>query len=67
MRRGILCQDGNLRTGPSMSYEKRSMVGRNRPVEILDKSGEWFKVRVLEGDSRGLVGWMHEDNIDADR
>lgn len=69
MTRGILNADTNLRTGPSADYKARALVGKNRGVEILDSRSErdWARVRVVQGDYAGLVGWMHKGNIDMDR
>lgn len=69
MLRGILNEDTNLRTGPSIDFKSRAKVGKNRGVEILDSRSEreWVRVRVIQGDYSGLVGWMHRDNIDMDK
>lgn len=69
MSRGILNRETNLRDGADHYSKIRASVGKNRTLEILDKRSEWpwVKVRVLNGDHAGLVGWMHSENIDMDR
>lgn len=69
MSRGYLNSETNLRDGPGTGYDSRGLVRKNRPVKILDSrsENEWVKVRVVEGDYAGLVGWMYRDNVDMDR
>lgn len=42
----------NVRTGPSTRYRAIGVVHRGEPVEILDSSGGWYRIR-----SHGLTGW----------
>lgn len=68
MRRGFLKDDTNLRDGPGLSYTKRGLVGKNRRVDVLDANShrDWIKVRVVDGDHGGKVGWMYASNLHID-
>ena len=46
----------NLRQGPSFEYPIKFLYKKkNLPIEILDKSGPWRKIRDLQKNS----GWIH--------
>ena len=51
----------NLRTGPGSKYRVLWELGRGFPVEVLKRSGEWYRVR----DFEGTVGWVHRDGVDS--
>jgi hypothetical protein len=44
----------NVRNGPSASYGIITVLDKNSPVEVLDDSGNWWKVRV-----NGAVGYVN--------
>lgn len=33
-------------------------------VEIIDRENTLVKVRILESQYKGRVGWVHEDDLD---
>ena len=50
----------NLRQGPSFEYPiKFIYVKKYLPVEVLDKSGAWIKIRDFENNS----GWIHTSQV----
>lgn len=55
-----------LRTRSSSGGDSRGTVGKGNGVEILDGVKNWSRVRVLEGDYKGLVGWMWDAHLDMD-
>ena len=51
----------NLRSGPSTSCDSKGYVYHGDRVSVLDRSGEWSKVRT---DS-GRTGWIKTKYIDG--
>lgn len=45
----------NLRTGPGKQYDVKWIYGSGYPVELLERTGEWYKVVDFEDDT----GWLH--------
>lgn len=50
----IRASAANLRAAPGMSGEVLWQLGRGYPLEVLERQGNWFKVRDFEGDQ----GWV---------
>ena len=46
----------HLRNGPGKEYSVLCEYGSGFPVEVLEKKGNWLKVRDFEKDS----GWIHK-------
>lgn len=51
--------DINLRSGPGTKYRVLWELGRGFPLEILKRTGEWYRVR----DFEGAIGWVHRDGV----
>lgn len=47
-----------LRTGPSVDNKIITMLPSGQVVEILETSGEWSRVQILEGDEITQEGWV---------
>lgn len=52
----------NVRSGPGKGYSVKGYVHHKDTVDVLDKSGEWSKVRV---NDNGVVGWIKTKYIDG--
>ena len=52
----------NVRSGPGKSYSVKGYVHHKDTVDVLDKSGEWSKVRVHDN---GVTGWIKTKYIDG--
>ena len=50
----------NLRSGPSTDYSVLGEYGRHTRLEILDESGNWFKVQIA-GSTR--EGWISKNYV----
>lgn len=50
----------NLRSGPGAKYRVLWELGRGFPLEVLKRTGEWYRVR----DFEGAIGWVHRDGVD---
>lgn len=46
----------NLRTGPGKKYSVKWEYGSGFPVEIIERNGDWLKVKDFEDDT----GWLHK-------
>jgi len=46
----------NVRSGPGMTFDIRSTIGKGIPFKVLEKKGNWFHVRHSDGDQ----GWIHK-------
>ncbi|MGB5983794.1 MAG: SH3 domain-containing protein [Desulfobacterales bacterium] len=46
----------NIRAGAGTNYPVIWKVEKYHPMEIIQKSGEWYKFRDFEGDQ----GWIHK-------
>jgi len=44
----------NVRSGPGTQYQVAGTLYQNTKVDIVEKSGEWYKVKYGT-----LVGWLH--------
>lgn len=51
----------NLRSGPGKGYDVKGYVHHGDKVSVLDKSGEWSKVKT----SSGKTGWIKTKYIDG--
>lgn len=46
----------HLRTGPGKDFKVKWEYGSGFPVEILEKKGDWLKIKDFENDT----GWVHK-------
>lgn len=54
-RLSVAVDKANVRSGPGTNHETLWSVGKYYPVDIIKKSGNWYRVRDFEGD----IGWIH--------
>jgi len=46
----------NIRSGPGKNYDIIWAVEKYHPLNIIQKSGQWYRFRDFEGDE----GWIHK-------
>lgn len=49
----------NLRSGPGSKYKVLWELGQGFPLEVLKRTGDWYRVR----DFEGAIGWVHRDGV----
>lgn len=49
----------NIRTGPGTQYDIMTQVNRGEILEALNKSGDWYNVRLKDG----TVGWIYASYV----
>ena len=49
----------NIRTGPGTKYDIFCKAEKYYPLNVIKKSGNWYKVKDFEGD----VGWIHKSLV----
>jgi SH3-like domain-containing protein len=49
----------NIRSGPGTKFDILWKVGKFHPLNVLEKSGSWYRFRDFEGDE----GWVHKSLI----
>jgi len=55
----------NLRKGPGTNYEKVGIAVRGsgcEPMTVLARSGDWYQVRLADGRTGWVAGWLVSDN-----
>jgi SH3-like domain-containing protein len=52
--------DINLRTGPGTKYRVVWELDQGFPLEVLKRTGDWYRVR----DFEGTIGWIHRSGVD---
>ena len=50
----------NMRSGPGTKYDVLWQVEKYHPVRVLEKQGEWYKIKDFEND----VAWLHNSLLD---
>lgn len=55
----VTTDDLNLRSGPSTSNTVIGRLTRNNELEILDQSGDWYKVRTKNNN----IGWANKNYV----
>ncbi|MDY6839457.1 MAG: SH3 domain-containing protein [Thermodesulfobacteriota bacterium] len=50
----------NVRSGPGTNHDIMWSVGKYYPLDVLKKSGSWYKVRDFEDDE----GWIHRSLVE---
>lgn len=53
-RLAVQVDKANIRSGPGESHEVLWSVGKYYPVDTLQRSGDWYKIRDFEDDE----GWI---------
>lgn len=48
----------NVRGGPGTSYGITTQVGLNERLPVLEKSGDWYRVRLSTGAAGWVAGWL---------
>jgi SH3-like domain-containing protein len=46
----------NLRSGPGSKYEVLWQVEKFHPILVIEKKGNWYKIKDFEGD----MAWIHK-------
>ncbi len=49
----------NMRSGPGTNYRVMWELGKGFPLQVLKRSGSWYRVR----DFEGTIGWVHRDVV----
>jgi hypothetical protein len=55
----VLTKGGNIRSEPSAKSKIITTLKKGDKVEKLDKSGNWFKIKLASGDT----GWVFKDLV----
>jgi len=56
--RSVRVATANFRTGPSVSDPILYSADRHYPVELLDQSGDWARVRDFEGEEAWVAAYL---------
>ena len=61
LEKGIIkdCNSLNIRSGPSTTYKVLSKTYKNSVIEIISKSGPWYKIKT----SSNIEGWVNSKYI----
>jgi len=59
-RRSVNVGIANMRSGPGTKYDVLWQVEQYHPVRIVEKKGEWVKIKDFEND----VAWLHKSLLD---
>jgi SH3-like domain-containing protein len=54
-RLSVAFDKANVRSGPGKNHEILWSAGKYYPVDIIKKSGNWYRIRDFEGDT----GWIY--------
>jgi SH3-like domain-containing protein len=54
--------DVNMRSGPGTKYEVLWELGQGFPLKVLQRKGEWIRVRDFEGS----IGWVYRGTVTKD-
>jgi len=49
----------NIRSGPGTKYEILCRAEKYYPINIIQKSGNWYQIKDFEGD----IGWIHKSLV----
>ncbi|WP_299978553.1 SH3 domain-containing protein [Desulfobacula sp.] len=55
-RLSVTATIANMRSGPGTKYDVLWQVEKYHPVRIVEKKGEWYKIKDFEND----VAWLHK-------
>lgn len=59
-RLSITSDVANMRSGPGTEYNVLWQVEQYYPVHIIEKKGNWYKIKDFEND----VAWLHKSLLD---
>ncbi len=59
-RRSVNVGIANMRSGPGTKHDVLWQVEQYHPVRIVEKKGEWVKIKDFEND----VAWLHKSLLD---
>lgn len=59
-RMAIRSNTANIRSGPGLNETALWQVEKYFPVVVIEKKGEWFRIKDFEGDQ----GWVHTSVLD---
>lgn len=62
-RLAVSVPKANIRSGPGSEYEVIWNCEKYYPIDVLKKSGEWYRFKDFEGDE----GWIHNSIVDDTR
>lgn len=62
-RVSVRSNTANIRSGPGLNEMALWQVEKYFPLVVVEKKGEWYKVKDFEGDQ----GWVHTSVIDKTR
>ncbi|MBO8138122.1 MAG: SH3 domain-containing protein [Desulfotomaculum sp.] len=54
----ITATDVNVRSGPGISYQVLGMVNEGERYQWLAGSGQWYKVKLPNGEEGWIAGWL---------
>jgi SH3-like domain-containing protein len=63
--RSVRVATANFRTGPSVADPILYSADRHYPVELLEQSGDWARVRDFEGDEAWVAAYLLGDDKTA--
>ena len=58
-RYAISGEIANIRSGPGTKYDIFYQAEKYYPVLLIDRSGNWCKIKDFEGD----IGWVHKSLV----
>ncbi len=58
-RLAVSASVANIRSGPGTEYDIIWKVGKYHPIQIIKKSGTWYRFRDFEQDE----GWIHKSLV----
>jgi len=58
-RLAVSASVANIRSGPGTEYDIIWQVGKYHPIQIIKKSGTWYRFRDFEQDE----GWIHKSLV----
>jgi SH3-like domain-containing protein len=59
-RLSVVANESNIRSGPSKDHQILWSAGKYYPVDVIEKSGSWYKIKDFEGDQ----GWIHKSLLE---
>lgn len=60
-RMSVRTDTANIRSGPSLKEQTLWQVEKFYPLVVVEKKGEWRRVKDFEGDQ----GWIHSSMLDT--
>jgi SH3-like domain-containing protein len=60
-RLAVASSIANIRSGPGTQYDILWNIEKYHPIDVIEKSGNWYRFRDFEGDE----AWIHNSLLDA--